>query len=79
MTNIYNKTDIKNELKTKNREKNISLNEGLIINKNLNILNEDKAIFEIKSEALNKDNTNLINLVNLLNEQVAKLSEDTTN
>ena len=79
MTNIYNKTDIKNELKTKNREKNISLNEGLIINKNLNILNEDKAIFEVKSEALNKDNTNLINLVNLLNEQVAKLSEDTTN
>ena len=79
MTNIYNKTDIKNELKTKNREKNISLNEGLIINKNLNILNEDKAIFEVKSEALNKDNTNLINLGNLLNEQVAKLSEDTTN
>ena len=79
MTNIYNKTDIKNEIKTKNREKNISLNEGLIINKNLNILNEDKAIFEVKSEALNKDNTNLINLVNLLNEQVAKLSEDTTN
>ena len=79
MTNIYNKTDIKNELKTKNREKNISLNEGLIINKNLNILNEDKAIFEVKSEALNKDNTNLINLGNLLNDQVAKLSEDTTN
>ena len=79
MTNIYNKTDIKNELKTKNREKNISLNEGLIINKNLNIFNEDKAIFEVKSEALNKDNTNLINLGNLLNEQVSKLSEDTTN
>ena len=66
-TNIYNKTDIKYELKTNNREKNISLNEGLIINKNLNILNEDN------------DNTNLINSVNLLNRQVTKLSKDNTN
>ncbi len=67
VTNIYNKTDIKYELKTNNREKNISLNEGLIINKNLNILNEDN------------DNTNLINSVNLLNGQVTKLSKDNTN
>ena len=67
VTNIYYKTDIKYELKTNNREKNISLNEGLIINKNLNILNEDN------------DNTNLINSVNLLNGQVTKLSKDNTN
>ena len=67
VTNIYNKTDIKYELKINNREKNISLNEGLIINKNLNILNEDN------------DNTNLKNSVNLLNGQVTKLSKDNTN
>ena len=67
VTNIYNKTDIKYELKTNNREKNISLNEGLINNKNLNILNEDN------------DNTNLKNSVNLLNGQVTKLSKDNTN
>ena len=67
VTNIHNKIDLKDEFETNNREKNISLNEGLIINKNLNILNEDN------------DNTNLINSVNLLNGQVTKLSKDNTN